>query len=50
MLSNINTEETKRDFTKMESQLLVTKTVNDNLVEQNRILERNCAVNEQYFR
>ena len=50
ILSNINTEFTSlRDrFTKMESQLLVTRIVNDNLVKQNRILERKCAANEQY--
>ena len=41
MLSNINTELTSlRDrFTKMESQLLVTRRLNDNLVKQNRIRE-----------
>ena len=40
MLLTINAELTSlRDrFTKMESQLLVTKRVNDNLVKQNRIL------------
>ena len=50
ILSNINTEFTSlRDrFTKMESQLLVTRIVNDNLVKQNHILERKCAANEQY--
>ena len=44
MLSNINTELTcLRDrFTKMESQLLVTRRVNDNLVKQNRIREINA--------
>ena len=38
MLSNINVELTSsRDrFTKMESQLLVTRRMNDNLVKQNR--------------
>ena len=52
MLSNMNAELTSlRDrFTKMESQLLVTRRVNDNLVKQNRILERKCAANEQYSR
>ena len=52
MLSNIKTELTSlRDtFTKMESQLLVTRRVNNNLVKQNRILERKCAANEQYSR
>ena len=52
MLSNINAELTSlRDrFTKMESQLLVTRRVNNNLVKQNRILERKCATNEQYSR
>ena len=52
MLSNINAELTSlRDrFTKMESQLLVTRRVNDNLVKQNRILERKCTANEQYSR
>ena len=52
ILSNINAELTSlRDrFTKMESQLLVTRRVNDNLVKQNRILERKCAANEQYSR
>ena len=32
----------------MESQPLATRRVNDNLVKQNRILERKCAANEQY--
>ena len=52
MLSSINAELTSlRDrFSKMESQLLVTRRVNDNLVKQNRILERKCAANEQYSR
>ena len=52
MLSNINVELTSlRDrFTKMESQLLVTRRVNDNLVKQKRILERKCVANEQYSR
>ena len=52
MLSNINAELTslRERFTKMEWQLLVTRRVNNNLVKQNRILERNCAVNEQYSR
>ena len=52
MLSNINAELTSlRDrFTKMESQLLVARRVNDNLVKQNCILERKCAANEQYSR
>ena len=52
MLSNINAELTfVRDrFTKMESQLLVTRRENDNLVKQNLILERDCATNEQYSR
>ena len=52
VLSNINAELTSlRDrFTKMEWQFLVTRRVNDNLVKQNRILERKCAVNEQYSR
>ena len=52
MLSNINAELTSlRDrSTKMESQLLVTRRVNNNLVKQNRILERKCAANEQYSR
>ena len=51
-LSNINAELTSlRDrFTKMEWQFLVTRRMNDNLVKQNRILERKCAVNEQYSR
>ena len=51
-LPNINAELTSlRDrFTKMEWQFLVTRRVNDNLVKQNRILERKCAVNEQYSR
>ena len=52
MLSNINAELTslKNRFAKMESQLLVVRRVNDNLVKQNRILERKCAANEQYSR
>ena len=52
MLPNMNTELTSlRDkFTKMESQLLVTRRVNDNLLKQNHILERKCAANKQYSR
>ena len=52
MLSNINAELTSlRDrFTKMEWQLLVTRRVHNNLVKQNHVLERKCAVNEQYSR
>ena len=52
MLSNINAELTslRERFTKMESQLLFGRRVNDNLVKQNRILERKCAANEQYSR
>ena len=52
VLSKINAELTSlRDrFTKMEWQFLVTRRVNDNLVKQNRILDRKCAVNEQYSR
>ena len=52
MLWKINAELTslREKFTKMESQLLVTRRVNDNLVKQNRILERKCAANEQYSR
>ena len=52
MLLNINAELTfVRDrFTKMESQLLVTRRENDNLMKQNLILERECATNEQYSR
>ena len=52
MLSNINIELTSiRDrFTEMESELLVARRVNDNLVKQNRILKGKCAANEQYSR
>ena len=52
MLSHINAELTSvRDrLTKMESQLSVTRRVNDNLLKQNRILERKCAANEHYSR
>ena len=52
MLSNINAELTslRERFTKMESQLLFRRRVNDNLVKQNRILERKCTANEQYSR
>ena len=52
MLSSINAELTSlRDrFTKMESQLLVTRRVNDNLVKQNGILERMCAENAWKYR
>ena len=48
MLSNINSEiSSLRDrFTKMESQLLVTMRVNENLVKQNRTLEGTCATND----
>ena len=47
MLSNINAELTSfRDgFTKMESQLLVTRTVKDNLVKQGSILKRKYTAN-----
>ena len=52
MLSHINAELTSvRDrLTKMESQLSVTRRVNDNLLKQNHILERKCAANEHYSR
>ena len=52
MLSNINTELTslRNRFTKMESQLLATRRVNDKLVKQNCFIKRKCAANEQYFR
>ena len=52
MLSNINAKliSLRDRVTKMESQLLFTRRVNDNLVKQNRILERKCAANEQYSR
>ena len=47
MLSNINAELTSfRDrFTKMESQLLIIRRVNDNLVKQSSILKRKYAAN-----
>ena len=50
MMANVNTElSSLRDrFTKMESQLLVTRRVNRNLLEQNHILGRKCAANEWY--
>ena len=35
---------------KMELELLVTRRVSNNLVKQNRILERKSAANEQYSR
>ena len=52
MLPNINTELTslRYIFTNMESQLLVTRRLNDNLVKQNCILERKCAANDHYSR
>ena len=52
MLSDINAEliSLRDRFTKMESLLLVTRRVNDNLVKQNLMLERKCAANEQYSR
>ena len=52
MSTNINVELTslKNRFTKMESELLITRRVNDKLVKQNRLLERKCAANEQYSR
>ena len=34
----------------MKSQLLITMGGNDNLVKQNRILERKSTANEQYSR
>ena len=47
MLSNINAELTsfRVRFTKMESQLLVIRRVNDNLVKQSSILKRKYAAN-----
>ena len=47
MLSNINAELTsfRGRFTKMESQLLVIRRVNDNLVKQSSILKRKYAAN-----
>ena len=52
MFPNINAELTylKGRFMKMESQLLVTRRVNDNLVKQDRILERKCTEIGQYSR
>ena len=52
VLANVNAElSSLRDrFTKMESQLLVTRRVNKNLLKQNCILERKCAANERYSR
>ena len=52
MLSNTNSEfSSLRDrFTKIESQLLVIRRVNNNVSNQNRILERKCAANKQYSR
>ena len=52
ILSNINTKFISLGgrFTKMESQLLATRRVNDNLLKQKLILERKCAVNEQCSR
>ena len=52
MFPNINAELTylKGRFMKMESQLLVTRRVNDNLVKQDRILERKSAEIGQYSR
>ena len=46
MLSNINTELTSL----RESQLLVTKRLNNNLLKQNHILERKCNPNKHYSR
>ena len=44
MLSSTNAElfSLRDRFTKMESQLLVTRRVNNNLVKQNRILRQEC--------
>ena len=52
MFPNINAElsSLKGRFTKMESQLLVTRRVNDKLVKQDRILERKCTEIGQYSR
>ena len=36
--------------TEKKSQLLLTRRLIDNLVKQNRILERKCAANEHYSR
>ena len=34
----------------MESRLLVTKRMNDNLLKQDRIPEKKCTAREQYSR
>ena len=50
MMASVNAElSSLRDrFTKMESQLLVTRRVNRNLLKQNHILGKKCAANEWY--
>ena len=52
MLANENTElSSSRDrFTKMESPLLATRRVNENLLKQSHILKGKCAANERYSR
>lgn len=49
-LWNINTElySQKNRFTKMKAQFLVKRRVNNNLLQQNCILEKKCAANEQH--
>ena len=50
VLSNINSEllELKNKFTKLESDLEISRNINNKLVDQVTRLERKCWLNEQY--
>ena len=52
VLNNINSEllDLKNKFTKLESDLEISRNVNNKLVDQVTTLERKCWENEQYSR
>ena len=52
VLNNINSEllDLKNKFTKLESDLEISRNINNKLVEQVTRLERKCWENEQYSR
>ena len=43
-------KELKTDFRKLESDLAISRNVNDKLTKQLNLVERKCWVNEQYSR
>ena len=52
VLNNINSEllDLKNKFTKLESDLEISRNINNKLVDQVTRLERKCWENEQYSR